>query len=173
MIFYPKKYLKNVKEITIEMLNENKIKGLILDVDNTLIDYDRKMLEGTVEWCNNLKNSNIKICILSNSNKIEKVKKVAETLEIPYIAFAKKPTKKGFNNAKENLGLEPQNIAVVGDQLLTDIWGGNRFGMYTILTKPLAKKDVWVTRVKRPIENIIIRRYLKTVNKKEGTKDVY
>ena len=133
MILYPKIYLKNVKEITIELLNKNNIKGLLLDVDNTLIDFNLKILDGVKEWCDDLKQNGIKICILSNTNKIEKVKKVASKLDIPYISFAKKPFKKGFKKAVELLNLSPENIAGAGDQIMTDILGGNRMKMYTIL----------------------------------------
>ena len=80
MNLYPKLYLNNVKEITIELLKQNNIKGLILDVDNTLINLEKQLLEGCQEWCNNLKKHGIKMCILSNTNKVHKVKKVAETL---------------------------------------------------------------------------------------------
>ena len=77
MIFYPKGYFNKVSEISLEYLKENNIKGLILDVDNTLIDYYRNISEETINWANNLKLSGIKMCILSNSNKKEKVKDVA------------------------------------------------------------------------------------------------
>ena len=122
MILYPNIYLNNVKEITIEMLNKNNIKGILLDVDNTLIDFNLKMLEGSKQWCDNLKQNQIKVCILSNTNKIEKVKKVAMELDVPYINFAKKPFKKGFKRAAELLNIQPENIAVAGDQIMTDIF---------------------------------------------------
>ncbi len=121
MIFYPDVYLNNVKDITIELLKKNDIKGLLLDVDNTLIDFDLKILEGSKEWCKNLKSKGIKLCILSNTNKIEKVKKVAKELDLPYINFAKKPFKKGFKKAMKFLELEAKNIAAVGDQIMTDV----------------------------------------------------
>ena len=121
MIFYPDLYLNNVKEINIKTLKKYSIKGLILDVDNTLIDYQQNMLVGIGDWCQGLKNNNIKICILSNTNKMEKVKKVAEALGIPFISFAKKPFKYGFKKAQKLLWLEAKEIAVVGDQILTDI----------------------------------------------------
>ena len=121
MIFYPNAYLNNVKEVNIELLRENNIKGLILDVDNTLIDFNHKILEGLDIWCRVLKNNDIKLCILSNTNKVEKVKKVATFLDISYITFAKKPMKGGFNKAKELLELDEKNIAVVGDQIMTDV----------------------------------------------------
>lgn len=121
MILYPNIYLNNVKEITIDLLKKNNIKGILLDVDNTLIDFNLKILAGSKEWANKLKENNIKLCILSNTNKIEKVKKVAKELDIPYINFAKKPFKKGFKRAVQLLDLEPKNIAVAGDQIMTDV----------------------------------------------------
>lgn len=165
MILYPNIYLNNVKEITIDLLKENDIKGILLDVDNTLIDFNLKILDGAKEWCQNLKKQGIKLCILSNTNKIEKVKRVARELDLEYINFAKKPSKGGFIRAMKLLDLKSKNIAVAGDQVLTDVLGGNRMKMFTILTKPLDKKDIFITRVKRPLENIIIKMYLKKVSK--------
>lgn len=121
MILYPKIYLNNVNEITIELLKENNIKGLLLDVDNTLIDFNHKILEGAKEWCEALKKEGIKLCILSNTNKIEKVKRVAKELDLPYINFAKKPFKSGFRRATNLLKLNAENIAVAGDQIMTDV----------------------------------------------------
>lgn len=161
MKLYPNLYLNNVKDITIELLNKHNIKGLILDIDNTLIDFDKKILEGTEEWCNNLKLHGIKMCILSNTNKVYKVKKVAETLELEYLYFAHKPNKKGFNRAKNILKLNEENIAVVGDQVFTDVLGGNKSNMFTILTKPIDTRDIWLTRIKRPFEKIVIKKYVK------------
>ena len=167
MFLYPKFYLKNVKDIKIELLRENNIKGLILDVDNTLIDLDRKLLEGAEEWCKSLKKQGIRICILSNTSHEEKAKTVAKKLEIPYIHFAKKPFKKGFHRAQKLLEIENnKEIAVVGDQLFTDIIGANRVKMIPILVQPVNKKDLWYTRIKRPIENIFIRKYIKSTEEK-------
>ncbi len=165
MILYPSIYLNNVKEITIELLKENNIKGLLLDVDNTLIDFNKKILEGVKEWCEDLKKQGIKLCILSNTNKIEKVKRVAKELDLQYINFAKKPSKSGFKRAIALLELQAENVSIAGDQIMTDILGGNRMKMFTILTKPLDKKDIFITRVKRPLENFIIKRYLNKVKK--------
>ena len=160
MILYPKIYLNNVKEITLEYLNKNNIKGLILDVDNTLIDYDEQMLEGTEEWCNNLKQNGIKFCIVSNSNRTRKVRNVAQKLNIPYINLAFKPSKKGLLKAKKILNIENKNIAVVGDQIFTDVIGANRCKMHSILVKPIKEKDIFITLIKRPLENFIIKIYL-------------
>lgn len=161
MNLYPSIYIENIKKITLELLKEKKIKGLILDIDNTLIDYDKNLLEGTKEWCDNLKENDIKLCILSNTNKVKKVEKVAKILNLEYIYFAHKPSKKGFLKAQKLLGLNKEEIAIVGDQIFTDVWGGNRVGMYTILTKPIDKRDILLTRLKRPFEKIVINNYLK------------
>ena len=161
MLLYPKLYIENVTRIDLEFLNKNNIKGLILDVDNTLIDYDKNPVDGLEEWCKNLKQNNIRLCILSNSNKKEKVKNLAKSLDIPFIYFAKKPLKTGFKKAKKILELENENIGVVGDQIATDVLGANRCKMFSILVKPIAAKDIWITRLKRPLENYIIGRYVK------------
>ena len=161
MKFYPDLYLTNIKEITLELLKKNKIKGLVLDVDNTLIDYDKNLIEGAKKWCDNLKQNNIKICILSNTNKVKKVEKVAKILDLEYIYFAHKPNKKGFHKAKDLLGLKEEEIATVGDQIFTDVLGGNKVGMYTILTKPIDERDILITKIKRPFERMVIKRYLK------------
>lgn len=165
MTLYPKLYLNSVKEISLELLNQYNLKGLILDVDNTLITYNKNMPEGIQEWISQLKQANISLCIVSNSNNKEKVEKVAEKLDIPYIYFAKKPFKSGFIKAKKILNLNVEQIGVVGDQILTDVIGANRMGMFSILVKPIEEKDIWITRIKRPLENKIIKNYIQ--NKKK------
>lgn len=163
MILYPNRYIEKVTDIDVKFLEENSIKGLILDVDNTLIDFDKKMIDGLEQWAEELKQNNIKLCILSNSNKKDKVKKISEVLEVPYFYFAKKPFKFGFKKAKTLLNLENKNIAVVGDQIFTDVLGANRCKMYSILVKPIAEKDIWITVFKRPLENKIIEKYKKSI----------
>lgn len=114
MLIYPDKYLNNVKEITIDFLKKNNIKGLILDVDNTLINFDKELLDGVEFWCEDLKKQGIKFYILSNTNKKDKVEKVSKELDIPYINFAKKPFKRGFLRVQKIFGIEnSKEIAVV------------------------------------------------------------
>lgn len=168
MLIYPDFYCNNVRDVKLEFLQEHNIKGIILDVDNTLIDYYRKFEDGTIEWVNNLKKAGIKFCIVSNTNKIDKVIYVAETLKIPYFYFAKKPFKTGFIKAKEKMGLKAENIAAIGDQIMTDVIGSNRCKMFSILVKPIQEKDIFITRIKRPIENKIINNYLNKIKKEKG-----
>lgn len=169
MKIYPKEYLDKVEQITIPFLHKNKIVALILDVDNTLIDYHRNMQESIVNWAKELKAQGIKLYILSNTNHKEKVEEVAKKLGIPYRNLAKKPCKAGFLKVQQELAEKPENIAVVGDQIFTDIIGGNRCHMFTILVEPIDKKDFWYTAWKRPIENKIKSRYkIKQMKEKEN-----
>jgi len=167
MLFYPDFYCNSVRDIKLDLLEQNNIKGIILDVDNTLIDFYRQFEEGTLEWVQTLKNAGIKFCIVSNSNKLDKVKFVAEELDVPYFHFAKKPFKKGFLKAKDKMGLEAENIAAIGDQIMTDVVGSNRCKMFSILVKPIKEKDIFITRLKRPLENWIIKSYLKKQERNE------
>ena len=160
MILYPNRYIEKVTDIDVKFLEENSIKGLILDVDNTLIDYYRNLVDGAEKWCEELKNEGIKCIILSNSNKRSKVEEVAEKLNIDYIMFAKKPLKSGFKRALSKLELKPEEVAVVGDQLFTDVIGAKRMNMFSILVKQVGEKDIFITKLKRPIENAIIKKYL-------------
>ena len=158
MIYYPNAYLKSVQNITIDFLKQHNLKALILDVDNTLIDYYKNLAEVKKQWAKELQDSGIILYILSNTNKEEKVKKVSEILNIPYEFFAKKPSKKGFLKIQKKININPENIGVVGDQIFTDVIGGNRCNMFTILVDPVDKKDYWYTAWKRPLEKIIKRR---------------
>lgn len=171
MNLYPNLYVKKVEDITIEKLIKNKIKVLILDVDNTLIDYYKNLSETVITWAKEMKGQGIKLYILSNTNNKQKVEEVAKKLDIPYKHFAMKPFKKGFKYIENQLKQKPENIAVIGDQIFTDILGGNRCKMFTILVDPIdKKKDYWYTAWKRPIENKIKRKY----ETKEGVnKNVY
>ena len=167
MILYPNVHFDKVEQITKEFLQEHKINALILDVDNTLINYQRKMGESIVEWAKEIKNQGIKLYILSNTNQKEKVEEVANRLEVPYHNLAKKPFKSGFLKVQKELQEKPENIGVVGDHIFTDIIGGNRCHMFTILVEPIDEKDFWYTAWKRPIENKIKQRYSHQQNKKK------
>ena len=167
MLLYPKAYLKSVKEINIHFLKENNIKALILDVDNTLIDFNKQLLAGIEEWCEKIKEQGIKICILSNSNKKEKVENVANILNVPYIYLGTKPFKRGFKKAIKLLDEENKNIAAVGDQIFTDVVGANGCKLYSILVEPIGTKDLLITKIKRPLEKYVIKKYIRKVEKQK------
>ena len=96
MVLYPDFYFKNVQSIDLEELQKKGIKGIILDVDNTLIDYKKMMPEGIKEWVSRAKKYKFQLCIVSNSSKLDKVSKVAKELGLEYFFCARKPAKKRF-----------------------------------------------------------------------------
>lgn len=171
MILYPNALLENVRKIDIEFIKKNKLKALILDVDNTLIDYYKNLPQETVDWAKELQGQGVKLYLLSNTNKKEKVETVSEKLgKIPYKMFAQKPLKKGFLQIQKDLNMKAENIGVVGDQIFTDVIGGNRCKMFTILVEPISKKDIFTTVWKRPLEEMIKNRYKKYIEKIQRRK---
>lgn len=161
MFLYPNAYFDKIQDITIQFLIKNKIKAMILDVDNTLIDTEENLSEEVIQWVKETKGQGVKMYILSNTNQKAKVEKVSQKLDIPYEYFALKPFQKGFKKIKNIIKEENSRIAVVGDQIFTDIIGGNRSKMFTILVDPINPKDYWYTAWKRPIENSIKRKITK------------
>ena len=91
---YPKAYFNNIKDVSIEFLQSHNIKGLLIDVDNTLIDYNKNVLFGVKEWIDNMNNEGIKLCILSNTNNKRKVENVARYLETGKRGRGEGPAKK-------------------------------------------------------------------------------
>lgn len=166
MLIYPNEYFDKIDRITIEYLQKNKIKALILDMDNTLINYKKEMPKRIENWAKELKGQGIKIIIVSNSNKKKKLENIAKILDVKYIIFAKKPLKSGLKKAMKILEEKPENIAVVGDQIFTDVIGGNRCKMYTILVDAIEEKDFWYTAWKRPIE-IKIKEKIRKITKEK------
>ena len=140
MFLYPNAYFEKIQDITIQFLIKNKIKALILDVDNTLIDKQENLSEDVIKWVKEIKGQGVKMHILSNTNRKSKVERVANTLQLNYEYFGMKPLKIGFNKVRKTLNEDSSRIAVVGDQIFTDIIGGNRAGMFTILLEPISKK---------------------------------
>ena len=113
------------------------------------------MTENVIKWAKELKGQGVKLYILSNTNDKQKIENIVKQIDIPYQHFAMKPLKRGFKKAQKALGEKSENIAIVGDQIFTDIVGGKRCHMYTILVDPIKEKDFWYTAWKRPIENKI------------------
>ena len=165
MIFYPKSYFNSILEIDSNFFLKNNIKAILLDIDNTILDTEDNMVEGLENWVKNIQNQGIKFCIVSNTNKKKKAERMSKILDIPYVYFAKKPFKFGFKKAKKILQEENnQNIAVIGDQVLTDVLGANRCKMYSILVAPLKSSDIWVTKFNRLLEKQILKKYFRENN---------
>ena len=165
MNIYPKYYCDRITDIKVDFLKENNIKGLILDVDNTMLDTRLNMVEGLLEWHEKIVKAGIKTMIVSNSNKKEKLDSISGKLNVEYIRLATKPFKRGFIKAQKMLQIPFENIAAIGDQIFTDVIGANRCNIYSILVKPINEEDIWITKWKRPIEEKIVKKYLEEQNK--------
>lgn len=147
---------KGVPYIAYEDLKQRGVEGILLDIDNTLIDYTKHLSKEMIDWVYDAKKEGFKVCILSNSNKMEKIIPIAETLGIKYVSFAKKPAKSGFLKASKLLDTEVTKLAMIGDQVFTDVLGANRVGMTSVYVEPINKKEYWYTKWKRPIESFIL-----------------
>ena len=159
--FLPDQFVKNIFEITPELLKEKGVKGIITDLDNTLVEWDRPLATPKIiEWFEDMKKNNIKVTIVSN-NKEGRVNSFSDPLNIPFIFAARKPMGKAFNRALMQMELSKAEAVVIGDQLLTDVLGGNRSGFHTILVVPVAQTDGFATRINRKIERRILNWFRK------------
>ncbi|MBR4627733.1 MAG: YqeG family HAD IIIA-type phosphatase [Ruminococcus sp.] len=145
---------RRTAEITPGFLHSHGIRGLILDVDNTLTTHDHPApAEGIMEWIDNMKRCGVRMMILSNNVK-ERVKPFAELLGLPFVSKGAKPLRKGYIRAMKRMQLQPCETAAVGDQLFTDIWGANFAGITSIYVSPIepeGKKERFI-RFKRVLE---------------------
>ncbi|MUV39563.1 uncharacterized protein JNUCC1_03441 [Lentibacillus sp. JNUCC-1] len=154
--FLPNEHVKTVFDIQPEQLIEQGIKGIITDLDNTLVPWDVKnATDEVIAWLHQMEAAGIKVTILSN-NKLERVKVFSEPLGTPYVFSARKPLKRAFKQVARKMELRKEEIVVIGDQLLTDVLGGNMAGLYTILVVPIVKTDGFFTRFNRKVERRIL-----------------
>jgi hypothetical protein len=157
-MFKPTIWLKNVLDINEEFLNRHKLKGLILDLDNTLSMHGNPAAEmGIEEWLKEMKRLKIRMIIVSN-NTNKRVKPLAGQLGLKFIAFGCKPLPFGINRAAKAMKLPKKNIAVVGDQIFTDVMGGNLCGIMTVLVEPFHIEKSLGFRFKRKIESAVFKR---------------
>lgn len=154
--FLPNEHVKSILNIHPESLKEKHIKGIITDLDNTLVAWDaRDATPEVTEWFRRMKEHNIKVTIISNNNW-ERVKIFSEPLNAPFLFSARKPLTRSFKQAAKEMNLDKDEIVVIGDQVLTDVLGGNVAGFYTILVVPIVQTDGKVTRFNRKIERYIL-----------------
>jgi len=157
-LFEPDLYAASLKDVPLEKLKDRGIRGLIIDLDNTVTHWNDPSLDSqTLEWFQRGKGLGFKICLVSNNFR-DRVKKVAAQLEVPALPRAGKPSRRAFRRAMEILGTGPEETAVIGDQLLTDVLGGNRLHLFTILVVPLSRREFIGTRLMRWIEGYILKR---------------
>ena len=156
----PCQVVESVKELEPETLQAQGITAIITDLDNTLVPWRHyEVMPGVVEWLAKLEVAGIKICIASNTIHTERLKQLAETMNIPFVDRVQKPRTGGFSRAMRLMGSNAGNTAVFGDQIFTDILAGNRLGLHTILLRPpLSKEEFVSTQMVRYVENGVIRK---------------
>lgn len=157
-ILYPNQHLNNIFEVDADQLQSRGIKGIITDMDNTLVAWsDRNVYPRLTEWFAHLRSKGFKLFIVSNNSK-DRGGRLAAELGIPAIWYAAKPRRKAFQKALEEMELSADEAAVIGDQIFTDVLGGNRLGLYTILVTPISEKEFIWTRLIRRLEALVLDR---------------
>lgn len=152
----PRHCTPSVMELDLSHLKKQGIKAIILDLDNTIVEWgETYVTPELIAWVERLKKNSFKLCILSNGMP-SRVQLVARKLGIPAVSRAIKPRRGAFLKALSLLGTSCDETAVIGDQLFTDIFGGNRCSLYTVLTPPLSKREFLYTRMVRIIEKMVL-----------------
>lgn len=154
--FLPNEHVEDIFEIDPLQLKEKGVKGIITDLDNTLVAWDVKDATDDIKrWFHLMEEHGIQVTIASN-NKEARVKLFSEPLDTSFIYSARKPLSNAFKKAQKRMNLKKGEIVVVGDQLLTDVLGGNFAGFHTILVVPIVETDGFFTRINRQIERRIL-----------------
>lgn len=157
-------FVNSLTELDLKRLSVYNIKGIIFDIDNTLVPWGSwDIPEATKDLIKELKRRDIKCCLLSNTDKKDRAMFIGKELELDVISNACKPLPFGFLRAIRILGLRRENIISIGDQLFMDVLGSNVVGIKPILVKPLTNKDFITTRLLRLLERLILPKIIKEV----------
>ena len=154
--FMPNDYVQSVFQIDIEKLANSGFKGIITDLDNTLVGWDVKTPTKEIqEWFKKANDLGLTITIVSNNNE-KRVSGFSKDLDVDFIFKARKPMGRAFKKAIQHMNINPEETIVIGDQMLTDVLGGNNNGLYTIMVVPVKKTDGFLTRLNRIIERRLL-----------------
>ena len=167
--FYPKEYLDSTYGIDFEKMYKQGFRGIIFDIDNTLVPHGLPADERAIALFQRLKAIGYKVTMLSN-NKEPRVKMFCDAVDAPYIYKAGKPNPNQYKVAMKNMGTDAQSTLFVGDQIFTDVWGANRAGIYSILVKPIHPKEEIQIVLKRHLEKIVLHSYRRS-QQKNGEED--
>ncbi len=157
--FIPNMRVDSVFDIDLEGLYAQGYRGIITDLDNTLVGAKAPLATPElIEWFEKVKKCGFKLVIVSNNN-LNRVSVFANPLNIEFVHAARKPSGAAFHRAMEMMGLGPKETIVVGDQMMTDVFGGNRQGLFTVLVLPISVQDErFGTKINRMLERIVKRR---------------
>ena len=170
-IFYPKRIADSAYAIDYEELYEEGYRGLIFDIDNTLVEHDADASPEAIELISRLRESGFKVCLISNNDK-ERVERFNRDIKTDYIYNGKKPLKKNYYKAMEKMGTNKNTTVFIGDQLFTDVWGANRVGLMTYFVKPISPREEVQIVLKRKLERIVLRFYRKDMMKDKGNINI-
>ena len=164
--FYPTDYFTSTYVINFEKLYNMGYRGVIFDVDNTLVEHDAPADDRAKELIARLKSIGYKVCFLSNNGE-ERVKMFNDAVGCQYIFKAGKPLAKGYKSAMELMGTSKEETFFVGDQIFTDVYGAKLAGIHSILVKPIHPKEEIQIVLKRYLEKIVLYFYKKSLQKKK------
>lgn len=166
MLFKPTFWLKSVLDIDEEFLRKNRVRALILDMDNTLSMHGDPAAEcGVPEWLAKMRRLGVRMCVVSN-NTTKRVAPLAAKLGLPFTANGAKPLTFGVNRAVKKMRVKKRETLVVGDQIFTDVMAGNLAGIRTVLVEPFHLEKTWTFRLKRKAESIVFHRDYKNLEMK-------
>lgn len=167
--FYPDCYMKSTYDIDFDAYYEKGYRGIIFDIDNTLVPHGAPADERSKKLFTHLKELGYKVVLLSN-NKEPRVKMFNDVVKVSYIFKAGKPLVKNYVKAMEMMGTNKENTLFVGDQLFTDVWGAKRTGIHNVLVQPIDKKEEIQIVLKRYLEKIVLASYKRYLKKQGVTK---
>ncbi|HHV78980.1 MAG TPA: YqeG family HAD IIIA-type phosphatase [Firmicutes bacterium] len=158
----PKDFCESIFCIDLGRLASSGIKGLVIDLDNTLVAWSKRKPDPfLIDWFKKLRSKGFKCCIVSNNLSNRETEQFAIQLGASLVTSARKPFPRGFVQAMKAMGTGPSETAVIGDQLFTDVLGGNLAGTYTILVRPLGSREFPTTRLARLLEKLACRLFPK------------
>lgn len=165
--FYPKAYVDSAYEIAYEKLYQKGFRGILFDIDNTLVPHDAPADARSTALMDRLHAAGFATCLISN-NKELRVAPFAEAMHTAYVYKAGKPSRRGYQEGMKRMGTDLSNTLFVGDQIFTDVYGANRAGLYSILVKPMNPKEEIQIVLKRYLERIVLFFYLRKRKGKEA-----
>ena len=155
--FIPNMYSKDIFKINYQKLKDKNIKVLLFDFDNTIIEKGNNKLNKKTEYFLKKLKKDFYIYIVSNSLNSKKLELICKPLDISYIGHARKPFKSGYKRLKLD-NIKNNNIAMIGDQLITDIWGANKMNYFSVLIDPITNNEHICTKVNRIFEKLIMKK---------------
>lgn len=163
-MFFPDRYVASAYVIDYENLYKEGFKGLIFDIDNTLVPHGAPADKRAVELFERLKRIGFKCCLISN-NQEPRVKMFNERIQVDYVYNAHKPSVRNYKKAMEIMGTGTGDTLFIGDQLFTDVWGAKRAGIQSILVKPIHPKEEVQIVLKRYLERIVLYFYRRSLKR--------